>query len=146
MKKGSSIRRRDIKKRQYWSDKKGIVSFSFPAAIFTKSCQHLLYSALHVKPEVTTFHTWDKARNLPQNFNMKSISRNTTLRQSYHLQAMLTGVKCWTDKTRAKKANNLKNEVNKSQHQLRQSKLEITSFLNSCVHRNFQLTSVAIWN
>jgi len=34
-----------------------------------------------------------EARNQSQILNMKSISRNTTRRQSYHLQAMLTGVK-----------------------------------------------------
>jgi len=34
-----------------------------------------------------------EARNQSQIFNRKSISRNTTRRQSYHLQAMLTGVK-----------------------------------------------------
>jgi len=34
-----------------------------------------------------------EARNQSQIFNRKSISRNTTHRQSYHLQAMLTGVK-----------------------------------------------------
>jgi len=34
-----------------------------------------------------------EARNQSQNLNRKSISRNTTHRQSYHLQAMLTGAK-----------------------------------------------------
>jgi len=34
-----------------------------------------------------------EARNRSQIFNRKSISRNTTHRQSCHLQAMLTGVK-----------------------------------------------------
>jgi len=34
-----------------------------------------------------------EARNQSQIFNRKSISRSTTHRQSYHLQAMLTGVK-----------------------------------------------------
>jgi len=34
-----------------------------------------------------------EARNQSQIFNRKSISRNTTHRRSYHLQAMLTGVK-----------------------------------------------------
>ena len=34
-----------------------------------------------------------EARNQSQIFNRKSISRNTTHRQSYHLQAVLTGVK-----------------------------------------------------
>jgi len=145
VKKASSIRRRDIKKQPYWSDKKGIVSFGFTAAIFTKSCQHLLFCTARETSSYYFSHV-RQARNLSQNFNRKSISRNTTLRQSYHLQAMLTGVKRWTDKTRAKKANNLKTEVNKSQHQLRQSKLESISFLNSCVHRNFQLTPVVIWN
>jgi len=33
-----------------------------------------------------------EARNQSQIFNKRSISRNTTHRQSYHLQAMLTGV------------------------------------------------------
>jgi len=37
-----------------------------------------------------------EARNQSQIFKRKSISRNTTHRQSYHLQAMLTGVeKLW---------------------------------------------------
>jgi len=34
-----------------------------------------------------------EARNQSQIFDRKSISRHTTHRQSYHLQAMLTGVK-----------------------------------------------------
>ena len=34
-----------------------------------------------------------EARNQSQFFNRKSSSRNTTHRQAYHLQAMLTGVK-----------------------------------------------------
>ena len=41
-----------------------------------------------------------QARNQWQNFIRKSISRNTTHRQSYHLQAMLTGVKRSKAKTR----------------------------------------------
>ena len=34
-----------------------------------------------------------EARNQSQNFNRKSILRNTTHCQSHHLQAMLTGLK-----------------------------------------------------
>ena len=44
----------------------------------------LLFKYLH--------STVKEARNQSQIFNRKSISRNTTHRQSYHLQAMLTGV------------------------------------------------------
>jgi len=36
-----------------------------------------------------------EARIQSQIFNRKSSSRNTTHRQSYHLQAMPTGVKRW---------------------------------------------------
>jgi len=53
-------------------------------------------------------------RNQLQNFNRKSISRNTMHRQSYHLQAMLTGVKRWKAKTRSEKANNLKIAMKKT--------------------------------
>jgi len=48
------------------------------------------------------------ARNQSQIFNRKSISRNTTHRQSYHLQAMLTGVKRRKVNTSSEKVNNLK--------------------------------------
>jgi len=42
----------------------------------------------------SNFTPWVKeARNRSQIFHRKSISRNTTHRQSYHLQAMQTGVK-----------------------------------------------------
>jgi len=49
-----------------------------------------------------------EARNQSQIFNRKSISRNTTHRQSYHLQAMLTGVKRRKANTSSEKVNNLK--------------------------------------
>jgi len=49
-----------------------------------------------------------KARNQSQIFNRKSISRNTTHRQSYHLQAMLTGVKRRKANKSSEKVNNLK--------------------------------------
>jgi len=49
-----------------------------------------------------------EARNQSQIFNWKSISRNTTHRQSYHLQAMLTGVKRSKANTSSEKVNNLK--------------------------------------
>jgi len=49
-----------------------------------------------------------EARNQSHIFNRESISRNTTHRQSYHLQAMLTGVKRWKANTRSEKVNSLK--------------------------------------
>jgi len=49
-----------------------------------------------------------EARYQSQIFNRKSISRNTTHCQSYHLQAMLTGVKHRKTNTRSQKVNNLK--------------------------------------
>jgi len=54
-----------------------------------------------------------EARNQSRNFNRKSISLNTTHRQSYHLQAMLTGVKRSKAETRSKKVNNLKTAMKK---------------------------------
>jgi len=49
-----------------------------------------------------------EARNQSQIFNRKLNSRNTTHRQSYHLQAMLTGVKRRKANTSSEKVNNLK--------------------------------------
>ena len=54
-----------------------------------------------------------EARNQSRIFNRKSISRNTTHRQSYHLQAVLTGVKRWKANTRSEKVNNLKTAMKK---------------------------------
>ena len=54
-----------------------------------------------------------EARNQSQDFNKKSISRNTTQHQSYHLQAMLTDVKRWKANTRSEKVNNLKTAMKK---------------------------------
>ena len=54
-----------------------------------------------------------EARNQSQIFNRKSISRNTTHRQSYHLQAMLTGVKRRKANTSSEKVNNLKSAMKK---------------------------------
>jgi len=55
-----------------------------------------------------------EARNQSQIFNRKSISRNTTHRQSYHLQAMLTGVKQkGQHKLSSEKVNNLKTAMKK---------------------------------
>jgi len=54
-----------------------------------------------------------EARNQSQIFNRKSISRSTTHRQFYHLQAMLTGVKRRKAKTRSEKVNNLKTAMKK---------------------------------
>jgi len=54
-----------------------------------------------------------EARNQSQIINRKSISRNTTHRQSNHLQAMLTGVKRWKTSTRSEKVNNLKTAMKK---------------------------------
>jgi len=56
----------------------------------------------------------NEARNQSQIFNRKSISRNTTHRQSYHLQAMLTRVKRRKANTRSEKVNNLKIAVKKT--------------------------------
>jgi len=54
-----------------------------------------------------------EARNQSQIFNRKSISRNTTHRQSYHLQAMLAGVKRRKANTSSEKVNNLKTAMKK---------------------------------
>jgi len=54
-----------------------------------------------------------EARNQSQIFNRKSISRNATHRQSYHLQAMLTGVKRRKANTSSEKVNNLKTAMEK---------------------------------
>jgi len=53
-----------------------------------------------------------EARNQSQIFNRKSISRNTTHRQSYHLQAVLTRVKRRKADTNSEKVNNLKTPSN----------------------------------
>ena len=50
-----------------------------------------------------------QGRNFSQNSSRKSISRNTTHRQSLHLQIVLTG-ESWKVKTRSEKANNHKTE------------------------------------
>jgi len=54
-----------------------------------------------------------EARNQSQIFNRKSISRKITHRQSYRLQAMLTGVKRRKVNTRLEKVNNLKTAMKK---------------------------------
>jgi len=54
-----------------------------------------------------------EAKNQSQIFNRKSISRNITHRQSYHLQAMLTGVKRRKANTRSEKVSNLKTAMKK---------------------------------
>jgi len=61
---------------------------------------------------VTSLHKWKK-QGINQFFNRKSISRNTTHRQSYHLQAMLTGVKRRKANTSSEKADNLKTAMKK---------------------------------
>ena len=67
-----------------------------------------------------------EARNESQILNRISISRNTTHRQSYHLQAMLTGVKRRKAKTRSEKVNNLKTAMKKNaQTQPRQIKQHV---------------------
>ena len=54
-----------------------------PAFIFLR-----LFKVAHICIQITSQM---KARNQSQIFNRKSNSRNTTHRQSLHLQAMLTG-------------------------------------------------------
>ena len=54
-----------------------------------------------------------EARSQSHIFNRKSISRNTTHRQSYHLQEMLTGVKRRKANTSSEEANNLKTATKK---------------------------------
>jgi len=54
-----------------------------------------------------------EARNQSHISNRKSISHNTTHRQSYHLQAMLTGVKRRKANTCSEKVNNLKTAMKK---------------------------------
>jgi len=53
------------------------------------------------------------ARNQSQILNRKSISHNITHRQSYHLQAVLTGVKRRRSNTSSEKVNNLKTAMKK---------------------------------
>jgi len=50
-------------------------------------------SNLHIAVCKQHHSTGERSKELITNFNRKSISRNTTHRQSYNLQAMLTGVK-----------------------------------------------------
>ena len=72
-----------------------------------------------------------EARNHSQIFNRKSISRNTTHRQSYHLQAMLTGVKRRKANTSSEIVNNLKTAMKKTaQTQPRQIKQNQNVLLN----------------
>jgi len=71
-----------------------------------QTCAHL-YSS-NFTPQVKD------ARNQSQIFNRKSISRDTTHRQSYHLQVMLTGVIRRKAKTRSEKVNNLKTAMKKT--------------------------------
>jgi len=54
-----------------------------------------------------------EARNQSQIFNRKSISPYTTHRQSYHLHAMLTGMKRRKANTRSEKVNKLKTVMKK---------------------------------
>jgi len=54
-----------------------------------------------------------EVRNQSQIFNRKSISRHTTHRESYHLQAMLTGVKRRKANTSSGKVNSLKTAMKK---------------------------------
>jgi len=54
-----------------------------------------------------------EARNQSQIFNRKSISHSTVHRQSYHLQAVLTGVKRRKANTRSEKVYNLKTAMKK---------------------------------
>jgi len=62
-----------------------------------------------------------EVRNQSQIFNRRSISRNTPHRQSYHLQAMLTGLKRRKVYTSSEKVNHLKTVMKKTaQTQLQQ--------------------------
>jgi len=54
-----------------------------------------------------------EVRNQSQIFNRKSISRNTTHRQSCHLQTMLTDVKRRKANIKSEKINNLKTAMEK---------------------------------
>jgi len=54
-----------------------------------------------------------EAKNQSQIFNRKSISRNTTHRQSNHLRAVLIGVKRRKVNTSSEKVNNLKTAIKK---------------------------------
>jgi len=78
--------------------------------------KYVLWYSSNFTPQVK------EARNQSQIFNRKSISRNTTHRQSYHLQAVLTGVKRWKANTRLEKANNLRLQRKTAQTQPRQIK------------------------
>jgi len=65
-----------------------------------------------------------EARNQSQIFNRKSISHNTTHRQSQHLQAMVTGVKRRKANTRSEKVNNLKIAMKKPRRPNRDKKYQ----------------------
>jgi len=87
----------------------------FPA--LTTESKTLFHSSGNVL-QVTTYSSnftpqVKETRNQSQIFNRKSISRNTRHRQSYHLQAMLTGVKRRKANTSSEKVNNLKTTMKK---------------------------------
>jgi len=63
-------------------------------------------------------------------FNSKSISRDTTHRQSYHLQVMLTGVIRRKANTRSEKGSNLKAAIKNTLPQPRQIKQNHNVLLN----------------
>jgi len=77
---------------------------STTAATICRACQ-MRKGSSNFTPQVK------EARNQSQIFNRKSISRNTTHRQSYHLQAKLTGVKRWKANTTSDKVNHLKTAI-----------------------------------
>jgi len=70
-----------------------------------------------------------EARNQSQIFNRKSISRNTTHRRSYHLQAMLIGVKRRKASIRSEKVNTT-SDCNKKTAQTQQIKQNQNVLLN----------------
>jgi len=73
------------------------------------------FKLAHISIHVTSLHKWKKQGINHKFFNRRSISCNTTHRQSYHhLQAQLTGVKHRKANTRSEKVNNLKTAMKKT--------------------------------
>ena len=108
----------------------------------TLLCWHLIknWSKLHCTGRVACSFTPQvkQARNQSPTFNRKSISRNTTHRLSYHLQAMLTGVKRWKTKTRSKKVTASRLQWRKRTTPTVQIKQEYTSCSTTCIRWSFK--------
>jgi len=84
-----------------------------------------------------------EARNQAQIFKRKPISRNTTHRHSYHLQAMQTGVKSIKANTRSEKINNPKTAM-KTTHRLNRDKQNKTKTSCSTTRKRWSLQTYCI--